>query len=149
MARNYKQGKFAPTRPEKYIGDPTQVVYRSGWERKMMRKLDESSTILGWSSETVIIPYISPVDGRAHRYFVDFLVVAKSPNGDKIVTLIEVKPYAQTIQPVKTARKTKERFMSEIATYAVNQAKWAAAEAYCVKRGWKFTVLTENDINFV
>lgn len=149
MARNYKQGVFKPKNPSKYVGDPTKVVYRSGWEHKLMRKLDESSTIIGWNSEDVVIPYISPVDGRAHRYFVDFLVVAKSPNGDKIVTLIEVKPYAQTIQPVKTARKTKERFMSEIATYAVNQAKWAAAEAYCVKRGWKFTVLTENDINFV
>jgi len=114
-----------------------------------MRKLDESSTIIGWNSEDVIIPYISPVDGRAHRYFVDFLVVAKGPTGEKIITLIEVKPYAQTLKPTMTAKKTKERFMGEIATYAVNQAKWAAAEAYCVKRGWKFTVLTENDINFV
>ena len=114
-----------------------------------MRKLDESSTIIGWNSEDVIIPYISPVDGRAHRYFVDFLVVAKSPNGDKVITLIEVKPYAQTLMPKQTAKKTKERFMSELSTYAVNQAKWEAAEAYCTKRGWKFTVLTENDINFV
>lgn len=114
-----------------------------------MCKLDESSTILGWNSEDVVIPYISPVDGRAHRYFVDFLVVAKAPNGDKVITLIEVKPFAQTQLPKASAKKTKERYMNEVATYAVNQAKWAAAEAYCAKRGWKFTVLTENDINFV
>ena len=149
MARNYKQGQFRPKNPSKYIGDPTKIVYRSGWESKMMRKLDESTTIIGWNSEEVVIPYISPVDGRAHRYFVDFLVVAKSPTGDKVITLIEVKPYAQTLMPKQTAKKTKERFMSELSTYAVNQAKWEAAEAYCTKRGWKFTVLTENDINFV
>lgn len=149
MARNYKQGQFRPKNPAKYIGDPTKVVYRSGWESKLMRKLDESSTILGWCSEEIVIPYISPVDGRSHRYFVDFLVVAKNPKGEKVITLIEVKPYAQTLMPKQTAKKTKERFMSELSTFAVNQAKWEAAEAYCAKRGWKFTVLTENDINFV
>lgn len=149
MARNYKQGQFKPKNPTKYMGDPTKVVYRSGWEKKLMIKLDESSTILGWCSEEVIVPYISPLDGRAHRYFVDFLVVAKDPKGEKIITLIEVKPYAQTLMPKQTAKKTKERFMSELSTFAVNQAKWEAAEAYCNKRGWKFTVLTENDINFV
>lgn len=149
MARNYRQGKFKPNNPQKYMGDPTKIVFRSSWESKTMRKFDESPTVIGWCSEEVVIPYISPVDGRAHRYFVDFLVVAKNPQGEKVVTLIEVKPYEQTLPPKMTGSKKKERLMSEIATYAVNQAKWAAAEAYCVKRGWKFTILTEKDINFV
>ena len=149
MARNYKQGQFKPKNPGKYIGDPTKIVYRSSWESKTMRKLDESSSVLGWNSEEVVIPYISPVDGRAHRYFVDFLVVAKNPSGDKVITLIEVKPFEQTMAPHMTATKKKERYMNEIATWAVNQAKWEAATAYCAKRGWTFKILTEKDINFV
>lgn len=149
MARNYRQGKFKPLNPGKYIGDPTKIVYRSGWEHKTMKKLDESSSVIGWGSEEVVIPYISPVDGRAHRYFMDFLVVAKDPKGNKLITLIEVKPYDQTMPPKMTGSKKKERLMTEIATYAVNQAKWEAAAEYCAKRGWAFKILTEKDINFV
>lgn len=149
MARHYRQGKFKPINPSKYIGDPTAISYRSGWELKLMRKLDEASSVIGWNSECIIIPYISPVDGRAHRYFVDFLVVAKNPKGDKVVTLIEVKPYDQTVPPTITKRKKQDRIISEVTTYAVNQAKWAAAQAYCDKRGWLFKVLTERDINFI
>lgn len=149
MARRYKQGKFKPTNPGKYIGDPTEIVFRSGWESKLMRKLDESSSVIGWNSEEVVIPYISPVDGRAHRYFVDFLVVAKNSKGDKIITLIEVKPYDQTIPPKASKGKKQERLITELTTYAVNQAKWAAAEEYCKRRGWHFKVLTEKSINFI
>ncbi len=149
MARRYKQGKFKPINPGKYIGDPTEIVYRSGWEAKLMRKLDESPSVIGWNSEEVVIPYISPVDGKAHRYFVDFLVVAKSPKGDKVITLIEVKPYDQTVPPKVGKGKRQDRLISELSTYAVNQAKWAAAEEYCKRRGWHFKVLTEKSINFI
>lgn len=37
--------------------------------------------------------------------------------------------------------------MEEQCTYAVNQAKWKAARQYAKQRGWKFIVLTEDELN--
>ena len=76
MAYGYKQGFFTPRFPKKYIGDPTNIVYRSGWEKRVMQTLDENSNVLRWASEEIVIPYISPIDNRPHRYFVDFYVEA-------------------------------------------------------------------------
>jgi hypothetical protein len=142
MAGKFKQGLYKPKNPKKYIGDLSKVVYRSSWEHKLCRKFDDSSNVIGWCMEENVIPYISPVDGRMHRYFMDFMVVTK----DKRVILIEVKPFAQT-QPPKT--RNKERLLYETKTYLVNQAKWKAAEQYCKEKGWVFKVVTEKDLNFM
>lgn len=143
MARKYRQGRFIPLNPKKYMGDPTNIIYRSSWELKLLKKLDESPNVLAYASEEVVIPYYSPVDGKMHRYFVDFLVVSKS----KVVTLIEVKPYAQT-QPPKVSNRKKQTVINETITYAVNQAKWKAAEEFCKKKGWVFKIVSEKDLNF-
>lgn len=147
MAKNpLHQGQYYPKFPEKYLGDKTKIVYRSSWERKCMVHFDLSPNILAWNSEDVIIPYISPKDGRVHRYFVDFLIVTLDENKQKQVTLIEVKPLAQTIKPIAKQGKSKKRFLHEAITYEVNTAKWKAAQAYCDKRGWQFRIMTEKDI---
>jgi hypothetical protein len=93
----------------------------------------------------LIIPYVSPVDKRYHRYFPDFLVKYKDKNGVQKTMLIEVKPDNQTKPPPIPKRKTK-RFIQEVMTYGVNQAKWKAAEEYCLDRGWEFRVLTEDHL---
>jgi len=149
MARNYKQGKYTPVNPKKYIGDPTNIVYRSGWEKRVFRLLDEGSNVVAWCSEEIVIPYRSPIDNKIHRYFVDVFVVAKAPDGTLVKTLIEIKPFAQTQPPVAKQGKRKDRLLAETTTYLVNQAKWKQAEAYCRQRGWSFKVLTEKDINFL
>ena len=59
--------------------------------------------------------------------------------------MIEIKPEYQKIGPKKQKRKT-QRYIKEVVTYAVNQAKWEAAEDYCADRRWEFKVLTENDL---
>lgn len=144
MAYDYKQGFFKPRFPKKYIGDPTNIVYRSAWEKRVMQSLDENTMIIRWASEEVIIPYLSPVDGRYHRYFPDFYVEAKA--GDSIKKLlIEVKPQAQTQPPKSPNRKTK-RYLTEVMTYGVNQAKWKAAREYCLDKGWEFQIITEADL---
>jgi hypothetical protein len=33
-----------------------------------------------------------------------------------------------------------------VATWGINQAKWAAAEIYCKERGWEFVKITERDV---
>lgn len=142
MAYEYKQGFFKPRFPDKYIGDPTNIVYRSGWERRVMQYLDENTSILKWASEEVVIPYISPLDNRPHRYFVDFYVEAKMADGSMKKMLIEVKPAAQTKPPKTPKRKTK-RYITEVKTWGVNDAKWRAAREYCKDKGWEFLIVTE------
>lgn len=145
MARDYKQGFFKPLNPKKYRGDPTNIVYRSGWEKVVMKNLDENSSVVAWSSEEVVIPYRSPVDGRVHRYFVDFYVETIQADGSRKTMLLEVKPKAQTIEPKIPKRRTK-RFLSEVMTWGVNQAKWKAAEDYCKHKGWEFQIITESEL---
>ena len=56
------QGKFRPRNPSKYAGDPTNIIYRSHWELKLMSYLDKHTHVMKWSSEEVVIPYKSPID---------------------------------------------------------------------------------------
>jgi len=141
----YYKGRFSPKNPKKYAGDPTNIIYRSLWELKVMRYLDENTNILEWRSEEIAIPYISPLDNRYHRYFPDFIIKAKLPDGKTQTMMIEVKPKQQTKEPQKKKRITKG-YITEVTTWGVNQAKWKAAEEYCLDRGWIFKILTEDEI---
>ncbi len=40
------QGYFKPKNPQKYKGDPTNIIYRSGWELKFMLYVDSHPEIL-------------------------------------------------------------------------------------------------------
>ena len=53
-------GYFKPKNPTKYRGNPTNIVYRSLWERKFMVFCDNNPSILQWGSEEIIIPYRAP-----------------------------------------------------------------------------------------
>lgn len=139
------KGKFKPTNPEKYSGNAENIIYRSSWELKVMKYLDINPNVIYWASEELFIPYISPVDEKEHRYFPDFIVRTKKRDGNLETYMIEIKPEIQTKSPEKRSKRTR-KFLNEIATYSVNQAKWRAADIYCQKKGWKFMVLTERDI---
>lgn len=145
MNKNYKQGFFTPKNPSKYKGDPTNIVYRSGWEKRVMQWLDENINVLTWSSEEIVVPYISPIDGKIHRYFVDFYVEAIGKNAEIKTMLLEIKPAAQTTEPKKKQKKTKQ-YITEVVTYGINQAKWYAAKRYAESRGWEFKVVTEAEL---
>ena len=138
-------GKFKPRNPQKYVGDHTNIVYRSSWECRVMDWLDKDKSIISWASEELFIPYKSPLDGRSHRYFPDFLVKVITKEGITKTLLIEVKPKYQTQPPKQRSRVTKQ-YINEVATYGVNQAKWSAATEYCLDRGWEFKVITEDDL---
>lgn len=141
----YTQGFFKPKHPEKYKGDPTNIVYRSGYELKLMIYLDNRKEIISWGSEELAIPYRSPIDNRIHRYFPDFIVKKLNPDGKKQTLMIEVKPYKYTIPPVKKTKVTKT-YLTEVKTWGVNQAKWKAAEEFCKDRGWLFLKFTEKEL---
>ena len=146
MAKTFRQGQYHLQHPEKYIGNVNRVVYRSSWELRMHRFLDNNTQILRWSSEEIKIPYISPLDGRVHHYYPDYYIEYINKHGEVVQEMIEVKPLNQTSAPSKSRGKSKKTMLYEQQTWAVNQAKWKYAMEWCDKRAIKFRVLTEQSL---
>ena len=122
------------------------IIYRSLMERRFMEWCDSNDKCYKWSSEEVVIPYISPIDNKQHRYFPDFLI--QTPKG---WFLIEVKPLTQSRPPKKLVvenleLKKKRRYIKSVQTWLVNEAKWKAATKVCEKKGWSFQILTEKQL---
>lgn len=141
---SYK-GYFKPKYPQKYKGNPTNIIYRSLYELKLMTYLDRNQNVIEWASEEFFIPYKSPIDGGVHRYFPDFWVKKRNIQGIIETVVIEVKPKTQTIPPVPRKEITK-RYLYEVQTWGINQAKWDAAHKYCANKGWKFMLATEKEL---
>ena len=141
---SYK-GKYSPSYPKKYKGDPTNIIYRSLLERKFMVYCDLNENILQWGSEEIALPYRSPIDNKVHRYFPDFYIKVKESNGSIKKYIIEIKPKKQCVEPKVKKRKTKG-YIYEVYEYAKNQAKWKAAREFCKDRMWEFKVLTEEEL---
>ena len=145
--KTYK-GKFRTKNPSKYKGDVNNIVYRSLWELRFMKWCDSNTSVQEWGSETVIVPYVSPLDKKVHRYFVDFYIKVMDKNGGLQKYLIEIKPERFTKPPTIPQRKTKA-FIDEVFQYGVNEAKWKAAFEFCQDRNMKFMVLTEKDLGLI
>lgn len=141
----YKQGVFKPRNVEKYSGT-IPILFRSEWELRFMQFLDLSNGCIKWSSESVVIKYINPIDGKEHRYFVDFYAEFKQTDGNIGKHLIEIKPKKFMSKPIMTKRKRPKTYNDEMEMYLVNQAKWKAAQEYCDRNRIKFSVLCEEDI---
>lgn len=141
---SYK-GPFKPRNPSKYLGDPSNIIYRSLWELKLMAYLDKHPDVLGWASEEIVVPYRSPFDRKLHRYYVDFYV-KRRVDGKIRESLIEVKPKSQTKPPKVTQARTR-KYINEVRTWGINQAKWKAANEYCKDRGWDFKIMTEHELD--
>jgi len=143
------KGKFRPVNPQKYDGDPTGIIYRSGLELRFMSYLDNNPGVIQWQSEEFCIPYRDASrNNTIHRYFPDFLIVVKHTTGT-LTQLIEVKPAKQCEPPKGTPHKDgrrNRRLLTEQLTYIQNQCKWSAAREYCADRNWKFKIVTDKDI---
>lgn len=139
------KGKYKPINPSKYLGNLNDIVYRSLWERKLCIYFDTNPNIIQWSIEPIGIPYFSPIDGKYHRYFIDFWIKVRDKNGNIIEKLIEVKPYKQTKPPKPQIKKTKS-YINEVQTWIVNSSKWEAAKKLCEKKNWDFLILTEKNL---
>jgi hypothetical protein len=152
------KGRFRPKNPGKYKGDPSNIIYRSSWELKVFRRLDEHPDVIEWSSEEVSIPYVNPVrsmkagERKISRYFPDIIVKKRMPNNEIVTMMIEIKPKSQTAPPDPAKRnatksgRVSRRYLNEAATYSVNEAKWEAARRYCKERGMEFVIMTEEHI---
>ena len=142
----FKQGVYKPVNIEKYIGKKLPI-FRSGWELKCFKWADCNENILKWGSENVIIPYLSPLDNKVHRYFVDNFIIFKDRNGNNNKFLIEIKPSKQTKRPVRSKKKKSSTMLYEQKTYVINVAKWKAAQEWADKKGYKFLIVTEKELN--
>ena len=139
------KGRYNPVNPKKYKGNPQNIIYRSLWERKFMVYCDTNDKVLEWGSEEIIIPYISPWDSKVHRYFPDFYIKVKQSSGNIKKFIIEVKPKKQTRPPKPVERKTK-RWINEVRTFGVNEAKWKHATKWCKDNDMEFKILTEEEL---
>lgn len=146
MRKSYYQGRYSPKNREKYIGDHTNIIYRSSWELKFMSYCDLNPNVIKYSSEEVVIPYHSPLDGKTHRYFVDFYVRMKDKDGVIRDYLIEIKPKRYLNPPKKTTRKSSKTYANEMSEFVKNQAKWEAAEKFCKSKNLTFKILTEEHL---
>lgn len=145
-----KQGYYKIKNSEKYIGDPSNIIYRSSWEHRFMVYCDISSHVLEWSSEPIAIDYISPIDNRKHKYFIDFYMKINTGKVEKQY-LIEVKPKSQYFEkPVLEGKKTpkkKERYKKALETWIINNAKFKYAMAYCKSVGMEFKIINETHLS--
>lgn len=141
---SYK-GIYRPENPQKYIGDPNGIVYRSLWERKFFVYCDRESKVKRWASEEFSIRYYNPVRKKVSRYFPDVYIEYIDRNNSLVKSLIEIKPEHQTKLPKKGKKKSKT-YMTEVVNYTINQAKWKAAEEFCLDNGWVWRIITEKEL---
>ena len=128
---------YRPLNPGKYLGDPSRIYYRSSWEKKFMRFLEESPRIKQWASEEVIIHYFLSTDRKWHRYFPDFFV--EFTTGDKFI--LEIKPFSQRVikEGPRVSKSQQLRFIQ-------NQTKWQFADTFAKEHGMIFLVFDEYDL---
>jgi hypothetical protein len=139
MSLRFSQGIYQVKNPEKYVGNKLPT-YRSSWENTFCMFCDNNPSIQQWASEPVKIPYRDPLTGKQTVYVPDFLITYIDKNMQKHVELIEIKPANQMIKE----RVGKNPYNQ--AQFIKNQAKWAAAGAWCKNQGIQFRIINEHDI---
>lgn len=143
-SKKYRQGIYKPTAKGGYCG-AKNPRYLSSWELKFFRWCDNNPNVVKWGSETIKIPYVSPVDSKIHNYLVDNLIHLKTHNGvEKYI--VEIKPKKQTIPPKPHGNKKRSTMLYEHFTYQINIAKWKAAQEWAKKHRFKFLILTEDHL---
>lgn len=142
-----KSGHFYPKNRSKWV-NPDKIIYRSGLELRYMRYFDLNPQIIKVSSEETVVPYILSLDGRIHRYFLDFEITIKDNNGNIKTYLIEIKPDKFTKKPnlPRSGRKTKS-YITQVENWIRNSDKWKAARNWAEKNNMEFLILTEKDIS--
>ena len=140
------KGKYTPEHPAKYMGDSSNIVYRSMWERRCMKYFDVNPSVLQWASEEISIPYYDSMTKKVRKYFHDFLIKVKTENGEDKTHLIEVKPSKDLRPPVGGRGKKKSTVLYEMKAYRTNRDKFASARKWCDERGIIFDVWTEKHL---
>jgi hypothetical protein len=145
---NYKQGLYNPVNPDKYIGNPLDIKYRSSWEYAFCKYLDLNERIIRWGCEQPIIMY-KDLQNKTHRYYPDFvysLMIDNNPLNYKTV-IVEIKPASELIPPVRPLNETGkalENYEYAVRQHIRNKLKWESAVSYCEKNKAEFVIITED-----
>ena len=147
--RKYHQGLYTPNNPDKYVGDPNNIIYRSSLEKKFCFYCDNNDQIIKWGCETIIITY-NDFEGKVHKYYPDFYMEVIYPNSLKLDKfIIEVKPYSETLMPTYPNSPTLSRmrnFEYQLKMYRKNIFKWSKAVEWCKNRDMTFKIITEKNL---
>lgn len=145
----YHQGTYKLQNPEKYMGDPERIYYRSRWELRFMQYCDHDDKIKKWNAEGVTITY-QDTNGNYHRYYPDFYYEKEVEGSDQYDrVLVEIKPYKETQEPkkpLKESLKSLQNYEYAYKTYKKNLLKWHAAVEWCERRGMRFVIITEHTL---
>lgn len=144
----YNQGKYNLINKDKYLGDPTVIFFRSGWEYKFYKYLDENERVIKWNCEGITLTY-EVLEGNTYttkRYYPDCYIKLQNNDDTVVEYIVEIKPWAETQlpkEPKKFTIKANENYEYRLKTYQKNLLKWKSAKEYCDRRGIKFFILTE------
>ena len=58
-----------------------------------------------------------------------------------------VKPKNQCKPPKKEPKRKTKRWLNEVKTWVINEAKWKSANEFCLDHGMEFKILTEDHLN--
>lgn len=139
MSRNWSQGKYIVENPEKYLGDPDKVTYRSSWELFFNQYVDRSPHVLKWSSEQLQIHYYHPFYKKMRTYYPDYFVEYKDKDGVIHREIIEIKPENQIFL---SSRPSKDQKI----THMINMSKWSACKQFCEEHKIVFRLCTEKQL---
>lgn len=138
--------RFKVRNRHKYMGDPDNIIIRSSWEARAFEFFDNNINVLLWGSEEIAIEYMKPhPDGhfRKAKYYPDIYVEYINKDGTLIKEVFEIKPEKFT---KKSRARNPDTKMFENYQYIVNMAKFHAAEEWCKRQGYKFSILSEKSI---
>lgn len=166
-----KQGYYKITNPEKYVGDPNLIIYRSSWEFSFCKYCDFSQSVVRWSAEPIQIPYYArtnkldekiklgldpnnPANWDIKNYNIDFWVEQQLPNSTDIQKMfIEIKPAYKLRKPIPPKEgallKDVRRYNNAAKEFLDNEAKFAACKAWAEKNNSKFYVFTEDTLKTI
>lgn len=141
-----RTGEFVPKNREKYIGKAETIIYRSSWELTALQFFDNNPNVVRWSYEDILIDYLKPLPNgnlKKAKYIPDAYVEYYNRKGELKKELLEIKPKKQT---KRSRSRNVSQKMYENYVYAVNMAKWEAAERWCKRHGIVFRIITEISI---
>ena len=162
--KKYHQGNFIPKNKNKVIKLNSQggLYYRSGIELKIMVWLDANAYVIKWGAECLSIPYqLTHFDNgdlnvRSHCYFPDFYYEIRTDNGELKQFVAEVKPMKEykmvlnlsenkIVIPEDKGKKLKN-FEYDLKMAYKNKSKWESMIKWCDLKGYKFIVITEDNL---
>lgn len=140
--RRFRQGRFVCKFPEKYIGDPGNIIYRSQLEFNFFRYADFNKNIIKWGSENIIIPYYDKTTNKTRKYYIDIYIEYINSENKIDKAIIEIKPLSQVNPPNPRGKNSNKRLLE----YIKNTCKWNAAKVYAKSKNINFHIFTEKEL---